>query len=201
MIFFAFFSIKLSRFHNLYHRFGGFTRVGAGLFIGLFFEKRNQYFFSFVFQIFVLFEINLHFSLFWVILLTWFGLQGLVVLYGFDLFLKSFLFVDFFYLIFQHLLCWKLGFVIVFSFVFCWVIGLSCSYYRSYSFVMLTQVNSSRFVFVFFLPNFIILYLVGCKLSYIIFFPFKTWFFFQVIVTSFFNLIHLILLSIFLSSN
>jgi hypothetical protein len=60
----------------------------------LFFEKRNQYFFSFVFQIFVLFEINLHFSLFWVILLTWFGLQGLVVLYGFDLFLKSFLFVD-----------------------------------------------------------------------------------------------------------
>jgi hypothetical protein len=41
MIFFAFFSIKLFRSYDLYRGFEGLTRVSAGLFIGLFFEKRN----------------------------------------------------------------------------------------------------------------------------------------------------------------
>jgi hypothetical protein len=142
------------------------TRVGSNLFMGSFFFNFNivlvlsfkiQFYMKLIFIAFPVLDI-----FFLVILLAWSQSQSLIVLTSFDFFR---LFVDFFFQ--SHTSIFGLleirfcdFFLLLLS------VGLSHLYYSSYKF---TRVG----LFFFFFFNFIILYFVGWKLSYIIFFLLK----------------------------
>ena len=50
------------------------------------------------------------------------------------------------------------------------------SNYRGYKFIMLTRVDQNQFLMIFFLPSFILLCLIGCKLRFIVCFFLKYFF-------------------------
>jgi hypothetical protein len=76
-------------------------------------------------------------------------------------------------------------------------LGLAHLDYRSYRFFVLIQVDQNLFFYVLFLFYFVLLYLTGCKLRYIIYLFLKKVIIILFLSLFFLNLIHLFLFIIF----